>query len=116
ALSGVSSIILTVAMPWGSRYTLFGNQHVGVGTPGVAALAGNITVDLTEFDDAPHDHSLVVTQVFGNIDVALPEDRPTQVNIRVTAGRIHLTEQGRTTTTEVISSGVLTDRTFTFNQ
>ena len=114
---GVLAILITIAVPWGSRFFLFGDRHIGSEAPGVVSIAGNMTVDLTDFDPRQDDLELVASQGFGNVEVVVPDSRPATITVRVGAGKITSTE---TTADEALrtvetASGLLTGHTFHVN-
>ena len=117
----VVALIITTVMPWGSRYFLAGNHEVGAESPGVVSVAGQLDVDLTGFDDNPHTDESVISQVFGNIHLSLPETRPTTVTVHILAGqlvehRVHEDDRTERTERTTLSSGLFTNRTFTYNE
>lgn len=87
---GVIALLITVVLPWGTRFQPFGNVHIdGLSSPGAVVLAGNANVDLRSLDDNPNAQGdLAIWQLAGNTTVILPESRPTAVRVRVLAGNI----------------------------
>ncbi|WP_053387127.1 PspC domain-containing protein [Leucobacter japonicus] len=87
---GVVALLITVVLPWGTRFQPFGNMHVDAGgAPGAALIAGNVTVDLTDLgNDGGRDGDLEVWMVAGRTTIALPESEPTIVHVRMLAGRV----------------------------
>ncbi|WP_053354123.1 PspC domain-containing protein [Leucobacter musarum] len=91
---GVVALLITVVLPWGTRFQPFGNMHVDAGgAPGAALLAGNVTVDLTDLGDAGREDGLEVWMVAGRTTIALPESEPTIVHVRMLAGRVDETDR-----------------------
>lgn len=87
---GVVALLVTVVLPWGTRFQPFGTMHVdGLSTPGAVIIAGNANVDLRSLDGNPGEEGdLAIWQLAGNTTVTLPESRPTAVRVRVLAGNI----------------------------
>ena len=115
---GVVALLISIAVPWGSRYYLLGDHEITNGSPGVVALAGNMEVDLTAFDAGVATEEFAVTQVFGNIDVMVPDTRPTNITVRIGGGKVSLTEThaDRVSRSVEVASGLFTNRTFHFNE
>lgn len=90
ASCGVVALLVTVVLPWGSRFQPFGTMHVaGTSAPGTVLLAGTSEVDLTVLDDStPTGEDLEVWQLAGNVEIELPDYAPAVVQVRVLAGAI----------------------------
>lgn len=99
---GVVALLVTVVLPWGTRFQPFGNLHVTGSETGAVVLAGNTTVDLTGIGAADRDAAgastgedgLEVWVIAGRVTVELPDADPVIAHVRMLAGRID--ESGRT--------------------
>lgn len=84
---GVLALLVTVVLPWGTRFQPFGTMHVtGGSVPGAVLLAGSSEVDLTTL--RPGDSDLVVWQLAGRSEIELPTDTPALVTVRMLAGQL----------------------------
>lgn len=90
ASCGVIALLVTVVLPWGTRFQPFGTMHVaGTSAPGTVLLAGTSEVDLTVLDDStPTGEDLEVWQLAGNVEIEMPDYAPAVVQVRVLAGAI----------------------------
>lgn len=90
AVCGVFALLITVVLPWGTRFHPFGTVHVdGLSPAGTVVLAGNVNVDLRDLDDLPDEpRDIEIWQLAGNTTVQLPEHRATAVRVRVLAGNV----------------------------
>ncbi|EYT56055.1 hypothetical protein H490_0104450 [Leucobacter sp. UCD-THU] len=90
AACGVFALLITVVLPWGTRFQPFGTAHVdGMSPAGTVVVAGNVEIDLSSLDEHPGDGGdIEVWQLAGNATVQLPEHRPTAVRVRVLAGNV----------------------------
>lgn len=94
AFCGVVALLVTVVLPWGTRFQPFGNLHVTGAETGAVVLAGSTTVDLADVESRPGDaDDLEVWVLAGRSTIELPASAPVIVNARVLAGRID--ESGR---------------------
>ncbi|MEJ6488258.1 PspC domain-containing protein [Leucobacter sp. USCH14] len=92
---GVVALLITVVLPWGTRFQPFGNLHISGSETGAVVLAGNTTVDLTGIDSRTDGETgLEVWVLAGRVIVELPESEPVIAHVRMLAGRID--ESGRT--------------------
>lgn len=109
---GVIALVISAILPWGSQFYWAGNTQVGSEVPAVVMFAGDMDVDLTEFDTDFTQDSYAVNMLFGDILVTLPEHRPTIVHILSGAGQVfenqHDLKRNR--------SGVLTNHTIKTNE
>ncbi|MEV8336862.1 PspC domain-containing protein [Leucobacter sp. NPDC077196] len=95
AFCGVVALLITVVLPWGTRFQPFGNLHVSGADTGAVVLAGNTTVDLRDIETrADEADDLEVWLLAGRSTIELPESAPVIVHVRMLAGRID--ESGRT--------------------
>lgn len=115
---GVVALLITVVLPWGTRFQPFGNMHVtGADAPGTVVIAGNATLDLADLDEQAasvaqfgEEPDLEVWLMAGNVRVELPEEYPVVLEVRVLAGNIREDgDDGRRT------SGPFLSRTITAN-
>lgn len=112
AFCGVVALLVTVVLPWGTRFQPFGTMHIDAGSvPGAVVLAGGSKLDLRDLDahsDVGSD--LVIWQLTGRADITLPEEVPAVVTVRVLGGRI---DEGGTDAHR--SGGPFLGRTITAN-
>ena len=85
-----AALVITAVLPWGARVQVVGNLHSGAASaPALVGGAGNIRVDMRDLDRSPHlNDSLDVWLAAGNVELTLPERRPTVIDVRVLAGRV----------------------------
>lgn len=84
---GVLALLVTVVLPWGTRFLPFGTMHVtGGSVPGAVLLAGTSEVDLTTL--RPGDTDLLLWHLAGRSEIELPESTPALVTVRMLAGQI----------------------------
>lgn len=90
ATCGVAALLLTVVLPWGTRFQPFGTMHVaGTEAPGTVLIAGTSQIDLTSLDDRePRAETLEVWQLAGNAEIELPDHAPVVVQVRLLAGAV----------------------------
>lgn len=108
---GVVTLVMTAILPWGTHYRLVGDHHVDSGAAGVVTVIGNSNVDLTDLNSVRSNDSFVVTHGLGNVELDLPKDRKTILNLSSFAGRIMFAESDSTR----IRGGLFNYRTFTVN-
>lgn len=91
AFCGVIALLITVVLPWGTRFQPFGTMEVTSGSvPGAVLLAGTSELDLRSLDADPAGNTdLVFWQVAGTTELVLPEHAPAIVDLRVLAGQIN---------------------------
>lgn len=99
AACGVFALLLTVVLPWGTRFHPFGTAHVdGLSPAGTVVLVGTTNVDLRDLDDLPEEpKDLEIWMLAGTTSIQLPEHRPTAVRVRVLAGTVEEDASGRDT-------------------
>ncbi|MCW2288839.1 phage shock protein C (PspC) family protein [Leucobacter luti] len=109
---GVIALLITVVLPWGTRFQPFGTMEVtGGSVPGAVLLAGTSELDLRSLDANPAGNTdLVFWQIGGTTDLVLPEHAPAIVDLRVLAGQVN--ENGND---EQRSGGPLLARTIAVN-
>lgn len=112
AFCGVIALLVTVVLPWGTRFQPFGTMHIDAGSvPGAVVLAGGSKLDLRDLDTQSDIGSdLVIWQLTGRTDITLPEEVPAIVTVRVLGGRI---DEGDTDSRR--SGGPFLGRTITAN-
>ena len=91
---GVVALLITVVLPWGTRFQPFGDLHISGSETGAVVIAGSTTVDLTGIESrAEEGDDLEVWVLAGRVTIELPESEPVIANVRMLAGRID--ESGR---------------------
>lgn len=115
---GIIALLFTAIFPAGSVFHPFGNHSVRLADEpndqtGVAMIAGSTRVDLTPLDRSDRGIDDFEVWVFaGNTRLALPEERPAIVDVRVLAGNINAIGVGPD---DQRSSGPLLSRTYSAN-
>ncbi|WP_017793146.1 PspC domain-containing protein [Leucobacter salsicius] len=86
---GVVALLITAVLPWGTRFQPFGDLQLDGHSVGSVSIAGNVGINLRDLDDSPRQPTdLVVWHGAGELHVAMPEDAPVVVDVRMLAGEI----------------------------
>lgn len=109
AFAGVIALFFTplsTVLPNDMKVVLLGESFITVddGAPsesGVLSLAGNVTVDLTDLDENDTGRTVEVWMMAGSVEVLLPADHATRVDIQLIAGNTNEDISGRDSRTTI---------------
>lgn len=108
---GVVALMITAVFPSGTNYYAFGDHTVTESAPASFALIGDMTVDLTVYDEDLGQDQVEVTQLAGDLTLHVPDARPTEITMDVAAGSIKAIDREWRQ-----QSGVLNRRSISVNE
>jgi len=98
-------------LPWGTHYQLVGEHRLGAEASGAVTLVGNTHANLEGFDARGSADEFIITHGLGNVEIDLPTDRKTELNLSSFAGRFEISGDEE----RVIRGGLFNHRSITVN-